>query len=54
MIGIDVGIKEFYTDSNGNSIDNPRTLQKYSRKLARAQRRLSSKMPRSINHNKQE
>ena len=53
MIGIDVGIKEFYTDSNGNSIDNPRTLQKYSHKLARAQRRLSSKMPRSINHNKQ-
>ena len=53
MIGIDVGIKEFYTDSNGNSIDNQRTLQKYSHKLARAQRRLSSKMPRSINHNKQ-
>ena len=23
-IGIDVGIKSFYTDSNGNKVDNPR------------------------------
>lgn len=27
-IGIDVGIKEFYTDSNGKSVANPKYLEK--------------------------
>lgn len=32
-IGIDVGIKAFYSDSNGNVVANPKTLKKYSKKL---------------------
>ena len=52
-IGIDVGIKVFYTDSNGNFVANPKYLEKYAKKLAREQRRLSNKMPRSSNRNKQ-
>lgn len=53
MIGIDVGIKEFYSDSNGNVIENPKYLEKSSRKLRREQRRLSRKKKGSNNRNKQ-
>lgn len=52
-IGIDVGIKEFYTDSNGNKLKNPRFLEKSMRKLIREQRRLSRKRKGSKNRNKQ-
>jgi putative transposase len=52
-IGIDVGIKEFFSDSNGASVDNPKTLSKYSKKLAKAQRKLSRKIKGSRNRNKQ-
>ena len=38
-VGVDVGIKSFYVDSNGNVVDNPRTFTKFQRKLGRAQRR---------------
>lgn len=51
-IGIDVGLKEFYSDSNGNTVTNPRVLKKLSKKLAREQRKLSRKMPRSKNREK--
>ncbi len=51
-IGIDVGLSEFLTDSNGNTIDNPRILKRLTRKLIREQRRLSRKMPKSNNRNK--
>lgn len=53
MIGIDVGIKEFYSDSNGNVVNNPKYLEKCMRKLVREQRRLSHKQKGSNNHNKQ-
>lgn len=53
QVGIDVGLKEFYSDSNGNTVANPRILRKLSKKLAREQRKLSRKMPRSKNRNKQ-
>ena len=53
MIGIDVGIKEFYTDSNGNTVSNPKYLEKSQRKLNREQRRLSRKQKGSNNRNKQ-
>ena len=53
MIGIDVGIKEFYVDSNGNVVDNPKYLEKSMRKLAREQRRLSRKQKGSNNRHKQ-
>lgn len=51
-IGIDVGLSEFLTDSNGNTVDNPRTLKRLTWKLIREQRRLSRKMPKSNNRNK--
>lgn len=51
-IGLDVGLSEFLTDSNGNTVDNPRTLKRLTRKLIRAQRRLSRKMPKSKNRGK--
>ena len=52
-IGIDVGIKEFYSDSNGNMVPNPRHLEKSMRKLVREQRRLSRKEKESKNRNRQ-
>ena len=52
-IGIDVGIKSFYTDSNGNKVDNPRYLEKSEKKIARERRRLSRKQPGSNNCKKQ-
>ena len=52
-VGIDLGIKNFYTDSNGNTISNPKYLEKSIRKLNREQRRLSRKVNGSINRNKQ-
>lgn len=52
-LGIDLGIKSFLTDSNGNKIDNPRFLNKYLFKLQKEQRRLSLKKKGSNNRNKQ-
>lgn len=52
-IGIDVGIKEFYSDSNGNAVNNPKYLEKSMRKLVREQSRLSRKQKGSNNRNKQ-
>ena len=48
-IGIDVGIKAFYSDSNGNTVSNPRYLERSMRKLIREQRRLSRKQKDSHN-----
>ena len=53
MIGIDVGIKEFYSDSNGNVVNNPKYLEKSMRKLVREQRRLSRKQKGSNNRKRQ-
>lgn len=52
-IGIDVGIKAFYSDSNGNTVPNPKYLEKSMRRLIREQRRLSRKGKGSRNRNKQ-
>ena len=53
VIGINVGIKNFYSDSNGNVVNNPKCLEKSMHKLAREQRRLSRKQKGSNNRNKQ-
>ena len=53
QIGIDVGLKEFYTDSNGNKVENHKCLEKSEKKLKRAQRKLSRKQKGSKNRNKQ-
>lgn len=52
-IGIDVGIKEFYSDSNENIVSNPKYLERSMRKLIREQRKLSRKQKGSNNRNKQ-
>lgn len=52
-IGIDVGIKEFYSESNGNVVSNPKYLKKSMRKLIREQRKLSKKQKCSNSRNKQ-
>ena len=48
LVGIDVGIKEFYTDSNGNAIDNPKPLATYEKKFRREQRSLSRMIEANI------
>ncbi|MBQ8559512.1 MAG: transposase, partial [Tyzzerella sp.] len=51
-IGIDLGIKAFAVTSNGDSIPNPKYLQKSLNKLARLQRELSRKTRGGSNWNK--
>ena len=53
QIGIDVGISEFYTDSNNNVVENPKHLERAQKKLCREQRRLSRKQKGSRNRDKQ-
>ncbi len=40
-IGIDVGLNHFYTDSNSETVPNPRYLRKSEKALKRAQKRVS-------------
>jgi putative transposase len=49
MVGIDVGLNHFYTDSDGKKIDNPRFLRKASSSLKRAQKRVSRRTKGSKN-----
>ncbi len=51
-IGLDVGLKEYYTDSNGSVVKNPKFLRKGEKVLKRAQRRVSKKVKGSKNRNK--
>jgi putative transposase len=51
-IGLDVGLKEFYTDSNGDSVPNPRFLRKGEIALKRSQRLVSRKLKGSLNRRK--
>lgn len=53
MVGLDVGITTFYTDSHGNTVANPKTYRKHEKKLIREQRRLSRKRKGSNNRRKQ-
>jgi len=41
VIGLDGGLESFFTDSNGQKVENPRFLRKSERKLKKLQRRLS-------------
>ena len=52
-IGIDVGIKNFATLSNGDTIENPKYLRKSEDRLTRAQKLLSRKKKGSHNRRKQ-
>ena len=52
IIGIDLGIKDFLIDSNGNKIENPHYYVKTQQKLAKFQKQLSRKPKGSKNRNK--
>lgn len=51
-VGIDLGIKEFCTTSDGVMIQNPKYLEHSLEKLAKLQRQLSRKTKGSANYNK--
>jgi putative transposase len=51
-IGLDVGLKEFYTDSNGHNEPNPRFYRIGEKRLKFYQRRVSRKKKGSINRKK--
>ncbi|KAM3110111.1 RNA-guided endonuclease InsQ/TnpB family protein [Phormidesmis sp. 146-33] len=51
-IGLDVGLNDFYTDSNNQTIDNPRFLRKGERRLKMAQKRVSKRVKGSSNRRK--
>ncbi len=57
VTGIDLGLKEFYTDAQGNTVENSRYLRKSERCLKKAQRRLSKRFQKgkkqSKNYHKQ-
>jgi len=48
-IGLDVGLKEYYTDSNGAMVENPKFLREGEKVLKRSQRRISRKVKGSKN-----
>ena len=51
-IGLDVGLASFYTDHEGNKVDNPKFLRKSEKRLKRLQRQLSKKKKGSTNRQK--
>lgn len=42
-LGLDVGLNHFYTDSNGQTVDNPRYLSSSEKRLKKLQKRVSKK-----------
>ncbi len=52
QVGIDVGLKVFYTDSEGNTVENPRHYRKSESRLKRLHRQLSRKQKKSANRKK--
>ncbi len=50
--GIDVGLEYFYTDSEGNTVENPKFLRKSEKSLKRLQRKVSRKKKGSKNRRK--
>ncbi|MGC9506068.1 RNA-guided endonuclease InsQ/TnpB family protein [Baaleninema sp.] len=51
-IGLDVGLNHFYTDSDGQTVENPRLLRKSEKALKRLQRQVSRKKKGSKNRRK--
>ncbi|NES84570.1 MAG: IS200/IS605 family element transposase accessory protein TnpB [Moorea sp. SIO2B7] len=52
VLGIDVGLEFFYTDSEGNTVENPRYLRNSEKRLKRLQKRVSKKKKGSKNRRK--
>jgi putative transposase len=51
-VGLDVGLKEYYTDSDGVMIENPKFLRIGEKVLKRSQRRISRRVKSSKNRGK--
>lgn len=51
-VGIDMGLKAFLTDSDGNTVTNPRHMRKAEKRLKRLHRRLSRTQKQSANRKK--
>lgn len=52
-VGFDLGLENFLITSNGEIVENPRTLNKYERKLVKLQRQLAKKQKGSNRYKKQ-
>jgi putative transposase len=52
MLGLDVGLESFYTDSNGVKLAPPKFLRKAEKRLKRAHRKVSRKVKGSANRRK--
>ena len=52
-IGLDLGIKDFCITSDGKKYENPQTIKKYEKKLAKLQRKLAQKEKGSNNYYRQ-
>ena len=51
-VGLDVGLKEYYTDSDGTMVDNPKFLRIGEKVLKRSGRRVSRRVKGSKNRGK--
>ncbi|CCQ68144.1 Transposase, IS605 OrfB [Crocosphaera watsonii WH 0402] len=45
VTGIDLGLKEFYTDAQGNTVDNLRYLRRSEKRLKKAQKTIIKTFP---------
>jgi putative transposase len=52
IVGIDLGLEYFYTDSDGETVENPRRLRKSEKRLKRLQKRVSRRKKGSLNRKK--
>src|SRR2546426_2711158 len=52
QVGIDVGLKAFYTDSDGKTVENPRHYRKAEKRLKRLHRQVSRKQKKGQNRKK--
>jgi putative transposase len=52
VVGIDVGLKAYYTDSEGRTVENPRHYRKAEKRLKRLHKRLSRTQKKSANRKK--
>jgi putative transposase len=52
VVGIDMGLKVFYADSYGNTVENPHHCRKAEQKLKRLHRQVSRKQKKSKNRQK--
>jgi putative transposase len=52
MVGLDMGLNHFYTDSYGGTVENPRFFRKDEKAIKKVQRRLSRKKKGSKNRDK--